>query len=250
MVARLICRERATPSLSWRTRENARCPVRRVPSCRPQCRPDLFWTKLPRHRTHARACKPYHVDLPLDLGRLLLLHLLLRQQSLGSEKLERGGVHRLSRRPSQYGQAEGRDGAVTGNLRQRCRPHPPRRCLESLCGVVCLVHLLLPGAGAGLSPYGGVLLRLHLLLPQASAVVECSSQRIDCCSCLSMARRRRSRRRWAALSCPPAIISSTGDTNTKGTLGRKKAVWWWWWWCGVVLWCVVCGVGVGKASTY
>ena len=34
---------------------------------------------------------------------------------------------------------------------------------------------------------------------------------IDCCSCLSMARSRRSLRRWAALSCPLAITSSTGD---------------------------------------
>ena len=47
---------------------------------------------------------------------------------------------------------------------------------------------------------------------------------IDCCSCLSMARSRRPRRRWATHSCPLAIISSTSDTKKEGTLARKGCV--------------------------
>ena len=47
---------------------------------------------------------------------------------------------------------------------------------------------------------------------------------INCCSCLSMARSRRSLRRWAWLSCLLAIISSTSDTKRKGTLARRRLV--------------------------
>ena len=54
---------------------------------------------------------------------------------------------------------------------------------------------------------------------------------IDCCSCLSMARSRRPRRRWATpvTGCPLATIAIQ---VTQRNNGHTCVRWlWWWWWC-------------------
>ena len=97
-----------------------------------------------------------------------------------SEEAQRGGVHSLTCRPCQRGQGEGRQAVPCGvpqaaaaplrpGLRKDARPIPQVRCVLSPWSVVLLVHLTLPGSGAGvLSPY--------LFLIRTSTVVECSCQ--------------------------------------------------------------------------